>query len=194
MPSMLALASPVEKLNKIMDYTLRISRRARRVRLAVYSDGRVVVISPRRLSEQIVRRFVVQKRQWIIDKQEYFKKNPQLLASRGTTQDFATYKEAARALAHERINYFNQIYNFKVGRISIRNQRTRWGSCSRQGNLNFNYKIARLPLSLADYIIVHELCHLKEFNHSPKFWNLMAKTIPDYAARRRELKKNGLAL
>ncbi len=177
-----------------MDYTLRISRRARRVRLAVYSDGRVVVISPRRLSEQIVRRFVVQKRQWIIDKQEYFKKNPQLLASRGTTQDFATYKEAARALAHERINYFNQIYNFKVGRISIRNQRTRWGSCSRQGNLNFNYKIARLPLSLADYIIVHELCHLKEFNHSPKFWNLMAKTIPDYAARRRELKKNGLAL
>jgi predicted metal-dependent hydrolase len=98
-------------------------------------------------------------------------------------------KDQALALVQERINYYSSIYNFPYGKISIRNQKTRWGSCSRKGDLSFNYKIIYLPKNLADYIIVHELCHLKEFNHSRKFWNLVALAFPDYKKLRAQISK-----
>ena len=94
----------------------------------------------------------------------------------------------------ERVDHFNTTYKFKFNRINIKNQKTRWGSCSNKGNLNFNYKIVLLPERLADYIIVHELCHLKELNHSKKFWNLVAKAMPDYPQIRDELNKGGMYL
>jgi predicted metal-dependent hydrolase len=97
-------------------------------------------------------------------------------------------KSAALELAKNRIEHFNTIYHFSFQRINIRNQKTRWGSCSRRGNLSFTYKIAKLPAELADYLIVHELCHLGEFNHSQAFWKLVAQTVPDYQKLRRELK------
>ena len=100
---------------------------------------------------------------------------------------YLKHKEAARVLVHERITYFNNLYQFEYGRVAIRDQRSRWGSCSRKGNLNFNYRIALLPPQLADYIVVHELCHLREFNHSKHFWNLVARAVPDYAAKRKAL-------
>ena len=103
-------------------------------------------------------------------------------------------KERALLIVKDRIEYFNTFYNFKWNRIVIRNQKTRWGSCSKKGNLNFNYKIALLPPKSADYIIVHELCHLGEFNHSQKFWDLVGETIPDYKAIRKDLRKNGQTL
>lgn len=108
--------------------------------------------------------------------------------------DYLKYKKMAVVLVKERIEYFNQFYNYKWGRIAIRNQKTRWGSCSKKGNLNFNYKISLLTQKQADYIIVHELCHLKEFNHSQRFWGLVAITIPDYKEVRSSLRKNGLSL
>ena len=98
-------------------------------------------------------------------------------------------KEKTRALVHERLEYFNQFYNFTYNRVAIRDQRSRWGSCSQKGNLNFNYKILFLPPPLQDYIIVHELCHLKEFNHSRRFWALVEQTIPNRQELRQELKK-----
>ncbi|PIP23438.1 MAG: hypothetical protein COX90_01110 [Candidatus Nealsonbacteria bacterium CG_4_10_14_0_2_um_filter_38_17] len=70
----------------------------------------------------------------------------------------------------------------------MKNQKTRWGSCFKKGNPNFNYKIALLSQRLADYIVVHELCHLGELNHSQKSWNLVAKAVPDYPEIRDELK------
>ena len=98
-------------------------------------------------------------------------------------------KEATRVLVLSRIEHFNQFYLQKIGRVSIRNQKTRWGSCSRKGNLNFNYRLSLVSPHLADYVIVHELCHLIEFSHSKTFWALVAKTIPDYAERRAQLRK-----
>ena len=105
------------------------------------------------------------------------------------SQKFLAYKSQALFIAQEKIAHFNQFYNFSVGKITIRNQKTRWGSCSKKGNLNFNYKLALLPTDLADYLVVHELCHIGEFNHSQNFWNLVGKTIQDYEKRRAELKK-----
>ncbi len=102
---------------------------------------------------------------------------------------YLKHRELARFLVHQRVKYFSQVYQVTPGRISIRNQKTRWGSCSKRGNLNFNYKIVLLPTHLADYIIVHELCHLKEFNHSANFWNLVALTFSNYLEIRKELRE-----
>ncbi len=102
--------------------------------------------------------------------------------------EFLANKESAQALILDRLAHFNQYYNFPIKRISIRNQRSRWGSCSKKGNLNFNYRIVLLPPKVSNYIIVHELCHLGEFNHSKRFWALVAKTIPDYNQIRKELR------
>lgn len=107
---------------------------------------------------------------------------------------YLKYKEKSRIFIYERIDYYNQIYNFKINRISVRNQRTRWGSCSEKGNLNFNYRILLLPQYLADYIIVHELCHLKEMNHSFKFWNLVAQTFPNHLEIRKEIRNKRITL
>ncbi len=105
-------------------------------------------------------------------------------------QDLHT--ESARKLVTERVLYWNQFYNFTYQRIAIRNQSTRWGSCSSIGNLNFNYKMVFLPPHLVDYIVVHELCHLYHFNHGHEFWELVAKTIPHYAQCVSELKQVNL--
>lgn len=103
-------------------------------------------------------------------------------------------REQARHFVVNRINYLNSFYNLRINRIAIKNTRTRWGSCSSKGNLNFNYKIIYLRADLADYLLVHELCHLGELNHSKKFWALVAKTIPDYNKVNKELKRTHIKL
>jgi len=107
---------------------------------------------------------------------------------RNNKNNYLKHKEEASKLISERIDYYNNIYQFDFNRISIRNQRTRWGSCSSKKNLNFNYRLLFLPKRISDYIIVHELCHLKELNHSRRFWNLVAEVIPDYLDIRKELR------
>ncbi len=102
---------------------------------------------------------------------------------------YLKFKESARELICKRVGEINEFYNFSYSRISIRNQRTRWGSCSKKGNLNFNYRIALLPRKYMDYVISHELCHLKEFNHSKNFWLLVAQTVPDYREIRKAIRK-----
>ena len=92
----------------------------------------------------------------------------------------------------EKVKRYNEIYQYRLARISIRNQKTRWGSCSKSGNLNFNYKILFLEEQLADYIVVHELCHLQELNHSQKFWNLVAQVFPNHKQLRGELRRKVL--
>lgn len=98
-------------------------------------------------------------------------------------------REMARTLVENRLSVINKFYNFKINRVAIKNTTTRWGSCSSKGNLNFNYKIIYLKSHLADYLIVHELCHLGELNHSKRFWALVLKTIPEYAKISKELRK-----
>lgn len=110
---------------------------------------------------------------------------------RKPNKKYLEYKEVARTLVLSRLEYFNQHYKLTYGKVAIRNQKSRWGSCSSKGNLNFNYKIALLPAHLADYIIVHELCHRGQFNHSQKFWDLVGETIPNYKQLIQKLKNNG---
>ncbi len=169
-----------------MDYKLKVSKRARYMRLSITGEGLVVTI-PRGVPRGILESFLEKKATWIEEKLQYFAKFPWLL-SRSSKKEFEMYKEEARALVTRRAEHFNQFYNFSYQKISIKNTKSRWGSCSRSGNLSFSYKLALLPPHLADYVVVHELCHLGQFNHSPKFWALVAETLPNYKALRKELK------
>ena len=89
-------------------------------------------------------------------------------------------KLKAKEIILESLIFFAALYGVKYKKVAIRNQRTRWGSCSKSGNLNFNYKVAFLPKLQRDYVIVHEICHLIEFNHSKRFWAQVERTIPNY--------------
>ncbi len=119
----------------------------------------------------------------------YFKRVRRRMVKRKLpSKKYLEYKEKAREIATSRLEYFNQHYKLTYGKVSIRNQKSRWGSCSSKGNLNFNYKIALLPPHLADYVIVHELCHRGQFNHSQKFWDLVGETLSNYEKLVIELK------
>lgn len=103
-----------------------------------------------------------------------------------------------RAQAHEvfaaRIAHCNAAYGFTFGRVSIKEQKSRWGSCSRAGNLNFNWRLLLAPPPVLDYVVYHELAHLKELNHSPRFWRLVARACPDYETHRAWLRHFGRTL
>ncbi len=171
-------------------YTIKRSKRARHMRLSAYADGRVVVTAPLHLALSHIEQFIASKSEWLASKIAYFKQFKGNITPRSNSRaDFLKHANRAYALATERINHFNKTYNFHCNGIRIKNTKTRWGSCSPSGDLNFSYKIALLHPRLADYIIVHELCHLGEFNHSKKFWELVAQTVPEYQGMRDELKK-----
>jgi predicted metal-dependent hydrolase len=101
-----------------------------------------------------------------------------------------------RALARvrERLDYFIPLVGRTPNRVAIRNQSTRWGSCSSKGNLNFNWKLVLAPPEALDYVVAHELCHLLEFSHSPNFWKLVEKAFPDYKFWKKWLKDHGKEL
>jgi hypothetical protein len=176
--------------NKNINYTLKVSRRAKRLRLAVYCSGELVVTQPRFLKLDVVDNFLQTKADWILNKLTYFKNFKASPLISLTRRDYLNNREKARALITERLEHFNDFYKFKYFKVNIRDQKTRWGSCSRQGNLNFNFRLLFSSAALRDYVIVHELCHLKELNHSQRFWDLVAQTIPNWRELRKQLKVN----
>ncbi len=170
-----------------IEYTVEKSFRARRLKLIISRAGTVRIVIPSFMSESSGNEFIKAKARWVQKTLKKIKKLPTYFPG-GGGRDYLKLKDSARAIAMERIAFFNTTYCFPVRTITIKNQKARWGSCSAQGNLNFNYKIVELPPELRDYIIVHELCHLKEMNHGPRFWKLVGDTIPDYMERRQRLR------
>ena len=172
-------------------YLSRRHLRSRHIRFIIHSDGRLVLIRPYHVSLARAEAFLLERQAEIAGH----------LAKLGQTdmpspaerrRGYLHSKEAARRLVLERLKHFNAHYRLRYAKVSIRDQRTRWGSCSRAGNLSFSYRLLNLSPEARDYVIVHELCHLKEMNHSPRFWRLVAETMPDYQKLRRELKKSPL--
>jgi hypothetical protein len=100
----------------------------------------------------------------------------------------------ARAVIAARVAYWAGELGLKYNRVSVKNQGTLWGSCSRRGNLNFSWRLAAAPPEALDYVVIHELCHLREMNHSKKFWAHVGAVCPDYKARRCWLRDNTVAL
>ncbi|MCA9361336.1 M48 family metallopeptidase [Candidatus Kaiserbacteria bacterium] len=105
------------------------------------------------------------------------------------TKHYLQHRDLAKEMILARLHYWNQFYGFSYNRVTIRNQKTCWGSCTSLRNLNFSYKIIFLPTHLQDYVVLHELCHLKELHHGQSFWDEMGKMMPDYAKRMNELRQ-----
>lgn len=184
----------VQLYNKRIPYELRKSHRAKRMRLAVYLDGNFVVTVPKGYSELNAEKYIVQKSKWIASKLEFFSNLPQSKVLASGANSFESNKDKTLKLVLNRLKTFNKVYGHRYNKVSIKNQKTRWGSCTKKRNLNFNFKIIMLSPKLRDYIIVHELCHLKEFNHSRKYWTLVSRAMPDYEKVVSELRLRGLSL
>lgn len=171
-----------------IQYIFKKSFRAKRLRITLYPDKKCAVTLPYGFSESRAKRFLREKYSWIQKKLQYFDKHKVHLFPKTTQKEYLQRKKEAYAIIKEKISYFNSFYKFPFGKIFIRRQKTRWGSCSHKGNLNFNFNIIHLPQNLLNYLVVHELCHLKELNHSKNFWELVSLQIPDYKRLRKELK------
>lgn len=170
-----------------VDYTLIRSAR-RTLAIQVKPDGQVIVRAPQRIARSRIEQFVADHEDWII------KTKARVLKERENLQTFTDQErrdgmEAAKAYIPGRVAYFAGRMGVTYGRITIREQKTRWGSCSGKGNLNFNWKLMLLPREVLDYVVVHELAHRKEMNHSAAFWAVVEAEMPDYRERRRRLKE-----
>jgi len=168
-------------------YTIKESTKARRLTISVCCDKEFMVTLPKRVNNRFIEKFIKEKEDWILKTMQSYK-NKIILADCSDWRNYKLYKPKAMRLAYEKVPYYNKFYNFKYNKIIIKNQRSRWGSCSIDKNLNFNYRIAFLLEDLSDYIIVHELCHLKEMNHSRNFWHQVSRIFPDYREKARKLR------
>ena len=174
-----------------ISYELKRSKIVKNLRLTVRCNA-VTVTAPIGVSAFFIDRFVKQKAGWIKEKLSYFKEIDNSKTRIFSKKDYIRHKAEAFDILNNRVLFFSKKYNFEFNNLRIKNQKTRWGSCSGKGNINLNYKIIFLPKDLQDYIIVHELCHLKEMNHSKRFWSLVEEIIPDYKETRGHLRKKSL--
>jgi predicted metal-dependent hydrolase len=159
-------------------FEIKKSSRSRSLRITVRTDASVLITQPTFVSDEAVRIFVDAKRSWIEKAVAKYKSADILQIPKANKRDFDKYKREAKLLVLEKLRIFNEYYKSPFGSVTIKNQKSRWGSCSRHKNLNFNYRIIFLPEHLQDYLVVHELCHTKVFNHSRNFWALVEEKIP----------------
>ena len=175
----------------MIPYTLvRSSRKT--ISILIKPDGEVEVRCPKRCSKREVETFLVSKEDWIRKHLEAIAQRPKL-PTFSETERKALAEQAAEILP-EKVRHYAQLIGVSCGRITIRSQRTRWGSCSAGGNLSFNCLLMLCPEPVQDYVVIHELCHRKEMNHSPAFWSEVEKHCPDYRIHRKWLKDNGSSL
>ena len=160
--------------------------------LQLTPQGELIVRAPRRMKKAEIDAFILSKADWVAKHREKLSQAP--AQPQFTHEEIDALADQALALIPERVAYYAKILGVTYGRITIRNQHSRWGSCSSAGNLNFNCLLMLAPPEVLDYVVVHELCHRKEMNHSPAFWAQVEKVLPDYKERKKWLKDNGGAL
>ena len=173
---------------------IRSSRKT--MSLEIKADGSVVVRAPLRLSEAKIQKFVEEKQEWILKNLEKIqtrdaqKENVQKLSA----LERQHLQNKACVVIPRRVAYYAEKLGVSYGKITLRQQKTRWGSCAANGKLNFNWLLILAPPVVLDYVVVHELCHRREMNHSQAFWKEVEKILPDYRERQKWLKDNGWRL
>ena len=168
--------------------------------IQINPDLSVTVRAPMYAPQSDIERILREKEGWIqkhIEKIREMKEKKKETQGESMESEYLTNEEikklADKALQHipKRVSYYEKQIGVTYGKITIRNQKTRWGSCSSKGNLNFNCLLMLTPPEVIDYVIVHELCHRKEMNHSGAFWAEVEKALPDYKEQVKWLKENG---
>lgn len=181
-----------------LPYTLIRSNR-KSCSISITPNGRITVRVPLRISDREIRHLLTDRQNWIITKYlEQQQKQARMPVSDLTDTQRAAltqrYIAAAREYFPKRAAHFQQFTGGTYSRITIRDQKTRWGSCSARGTLSFNWRLMLAPPAILDYVVVHELCHLTHMNHSPAFWQAVEAVCPDYRESRRWLKEHGQEL
>lgn len=178
-----------------LEYTLIRSKR-KSISVELDRNAKITVRAPLRMSEREITGFLREKEAWILKNRrrilnniEETEKLPKL-----TEEELKLLYRKAKVHIPERVRYYAGVMGVTYNRIAIRTQRTRWGSCSSKGNLNFNCLLMLMPQEVIDYIVVHELAHRREMNHSSRFYEIVREVLPDYKARERYLKNEGSAL
>jgi len=169
---------------------IRSSRKT--VAIQITPTGEVLLRCPNRMPKREAEAFLESKRLWVEGHLAKLARQPALPDL--TPEEVKELARQAGTDLPQRAARFAPRVGVSYGRITIRSQRTRWGSCSAQGNLNFNCLLMLCPEEVRDYVVVHELCHRKELNHSPRFWAEVARACPDYMLHRKWLKEQGGAL
>ena len=183
----------IGKSNKKIEI-IRSSRKT--LAIEIRPDMRVIVRAPYQASGSYIEQFIADRTGWIVEHlRKMEQKNRQCHdappVKKLSNNEINKLADTACACIPERAAHFAPLVGVTYGRITIRNQRTRWGSCSSKGNLNFNCLLMLTPLEVIDYVVVHELCHRKEMNHSQRFWNEVARVLPGYAEQEKWLKNHG---
>lgn len=171
-------------------YTLLRSKR-KTLALQITREGEIVVRSPLKLPEEEIRRFVAEKSPWIQKHLEQISARHSQALPPLSPEERVRLGNLALQEIPRRVEYFAPLVGVDYGRITIRAQHTRWGSCSSKGNLNFNLLLMLCPPEVLDYVVVHELCHRLEMNHSPRFWKEVERVLPDYLPCRQWLREEG---
>ena len=163
------------------------------VAIQIKPDGTVVLRAPYGVPKRELNRILEEKSAWIeAHLQEIMEREAeQKTLPKFSMQEIKELANKALAYIPERVKYYAPIVGVNYTRITIRNQKTRWGSCSSKGGLNFNCLLMLTPPEVVDYVVVHELCHRKEMNHSKAFWDEVEKVLPDYKSAKRWLRENG---
>ena len=170
-------------------YTVHREKRARLMRIFVHYNGEVEVITPYGVPRSILDTFISENSDRVLDEILSLKKSGRMLKQTFFPVDYREHKNRALILAEERVRHFNGFYNFPYKKVRVGNWKRQWGSCSVDGDIGLHYKILFLPPHLRDYLVVHELCHLKELNHGKKFYSFVQRTIPDHAECEDELRR-----
>ena len=175
-----------------MSVSYKIIRSNRKtIAIQIMSNGEVLVRSPKRMSELEIRKFVESKNVWV---QKHLSGMNTELVEPFSQNQIEALRRQTKLLVEDRAAHYCADLEVTYNKISVRTQRTRWGSCSSKGNLSFNCLLALVPADVLDYVVVHELCHLKEMNHSSRFWELVECVLPDYVHQKRWLAEHGREL
>jgi len=164
----------------------RIKPRSRRVSLKIISADKVVLVRPVFLAQEVLNEFLTKNQLWICQQLAKWQKKKRIIVKQ---EEYLSQKKEFADLLCGRVIFFGSKINLLPKKIKVNFGRTRWGSCSAKKTLNFNFRLSKLPKELIDYVVIHEICHLAEFNHSKKFWLLVKSFLPDYQAKRRLLKE-----
>lgn len=173
-----------------MEYIIIRSNR-KTIAIQIKADGQVIVRCPRRMRTEEIQKFIASKEKWVM-------RNLSKLKSQAVVpfkeNEIKILRDQTKKLVSEKVAYYSSMMGVTYQHITIRAQKTRWGSCSSRGNLSFNCLLALVPEDVLEYVVVHELCHLIEMNHSERFWEEVHKILPNYAQSRCWLRENGSSL
>lgn len=166
--------------------------------IQVNSDLSVTIRAPRRATDKEIGRILKEKQSWILKQERRIREQKNLYEELGmkplTREEIEKLADQAVEYIPGRVEYFAKKEGISYGRITIRNQKTRWGSCSSRGNLNFNCLLMLAPPEVIDYVVVHELCHRRQMNHQKAFWDEVEKILPEYKKSQEWLKEEGSIL